>query len=57
MNWTDWKSAFDANDGNDFEILADHINLFGSVQFSVEYILKYVKPKFEFKSVPKANSH
>jgi len=29
MKWTGWNSAYDANDGNDFEILADHVKLFG----------------------------
>ena len=29
MKWTGWHSAYDANDGNDFEILADHVKLFG----------------------------
>ena len=32
MNWTIWKSASNASDGNDFEILADHVRLFGWVQ-------------------------
>ena len=31
MKWTGWHSAYDANDGNDFEILADHVKLFGLV--------------------------
>ena len=29
MEWTSWKSASDVTDGNDFELLADHINRFG----------------------------
>ena len=29
MEWTAWNSASDATSGNDFEILADHIKLFG----------------------------
>ena len=29
MEWTGWNSASDANSGSDFEILADHVSLFG----------------------------
>ena len=29
MGWTAWTSASNANDGNDFEIIADHVKLFG----------------------------
>ena len=29
MEWTAWNSASDATSGSDFEILADHIKLFG----------------------------
>ena len=35
MQWTSWNSASDANTGSDFEILADHIMLFGWVEFLV----------------------
>ena len=33
MQWTVWNSASDAVNGNDFEILADHISLFGYVTY------------------------
>ena len=36
--WTDWKSASNASDGNDFEILADHVRLFGSVHFLITQV-------------------
>ena len=29
MEWTDWNSASDASNGSDFELLADHVLLFG----------------------------
>ena len=29
MQWTVWKSASNASNGNDFELLVDHINFFG----------------------------
>ena len=29
FKWTDWKSAFEAKNGHDFEILADHVKFFG----------------------------
>ena len=29
MEWTGWNSASDAGNGSDFEILADHVLLFG----------------------------
>ena len=35
MEWTGWNSASDANTGSDFEILADHVVLFGLVYFWV----------------------
>ena len=31
MQWTDWNSASDAENGNDFEILEDHVKFFGWV--------------------------
>ena len=32
MEWTGWNSASDAGNGSDFEILADHVLLFGWVE-------------------------
>ena len=32
MEWTGWNSASDASNGSDFEILADHVLLFGWVE-------------------------
>ena len=29
MQWTVWKSASNVSNGNDFELLVDHINFFG----------------------------
>ena len=29
MIWTKWKSASNADNGDDFEILADHVKFFG----------------------------
>ena len=34
--WTDWYSTSNVTNGNDFEILADHVNIFGSVTRDLE---------------------
>ena len=43
MQWTSWNSASDANTGSDFEILADHIMLFGWVDFLVVQSIENLK--------------
>ena len=30
--WTDWYSTSNITNGSDFEILADHVNIYGSVR-------------------------
>ena len=35
MQWTVWNSASDADNGNDFEILADHQKFFGYVTYDM----------------------
>ena len=35
MQWTDWRSSSDAKNGNDFEILDDHVKYFGWVEYLV----------------------
>ena len=58
MQWTDWKSASDAKNGNDFEILGDHIKLFGLVlDLSFESTDKLQTQQIGFKSLCTSNAY